>query len=161
MNMQGHFRTFEPSWSEVLRRWHFAGTIQDFVVEKVFNYSPALGILRGCRHHFSLCLFSVCLFSVEFNSSSLHSHHWKSPGLWFSAGWARWEDLKVKKAEPLPVKALWENTFLTTFASTKGGSITNQESSLESWGINVRLPWCLQNKLMSRQMRKMNCSVQV
>lgn len=152
IDMQGHFRAFKPSWSKALGRWVFAGAIRDFVVRKVFSYNPTLSVLRGCRHQ-----SCVCSFSVEFSGSSLHSHPWKPLGPWFSSGWARQTDLQVKKAEPLLVKTC----FWQFFASTKGVTITNQETSLESWGVNVSLPRCLKNKMMSRQMRKMNCSGQV
>lgn len=154
-NMQGHFRAFKPSWSKALGRWRFAGAVQDFVLGKVFNYSPMLIVLRGCRHQ-----FCVCLFSGEFSDSSLSSHSWKPLGPWFSSGWARQADLKVKKTNPLWVKPLWKNMLLTIFASTKG-FIANQGTSLESWETDISLPRCLQHKLMSRKMRKVNWSVQV
>lgn len=104
IDMQGHFRAFKPSWSKALGRWVFAGAIRDYVVRKVFNYNPTLRVLRGCRHQ-----SCVCSFSVEFSGSSLHSHPWKPLGPWFSSGWARQTDLRVKKAEPLLVKTcFWD-----------------------------------------------------
>lgn len=107
INMQGHFRAFKPSWSKALGRWLFAGAIQDFVVRKVFNYNPMLGVLRGCRHQ-----FCVCSFFVEFSGSSLHSHPWK-PLIFFRLSQADRRPSEESRA------LISQNIFLTIFCLHK------------------------------------------
>lgn len=44
MIMQEHFRAFKSTWNKEKGRCAFAGTIQDFLVSKDFNYNPTLNV---------------------------------------------------------------------------------------------------------------------